>query len=113
MIFEQYGAPHHYSAMKRQYLEQKSTNRWTGRAGPIHWSPRLPEFTPCNYFLCSGLKDIVYRKLRSKMEELKNKVMHSIQTVNNHKLKNVYENLKSRFCFLLTKKSGHFENLLS
>ena len=51
IIFQQDGAPSHFSSDVRQYLDNHFPNRWIGRGGPIRWAPRSPDLTPLDFFL--------------------------------------------------------------
>lgn len=46
----------------------------------------MPDLTPCDYLLWKYLKDLEYRELPTKMEELKNKVSEAIQTIDESKI---------------------------
>ena len=49
-IFQQDGAPPHYSNVVRAYLNNKRPNNWIGRGGPVSWPPYSPDLTPCDIF---------------------------------------------------------------
>ena len=34
----------------RAQLDEKFPKRWIGRRGPIEWTARLPDLTPCDFF---------------------------------------------------------------
>lgn len=53
--FQQDGAPPHYAASVRQYLNLQYPGRWIGRRGPMEWPARSPDLTPLDFFLW-GLK---------------------------------------------------------
>ena len=55
-IFQQDGAPLHWSFIVRQYLNATQHNRWIGCANNdgcilLHWPPRSKDLTPCDFFL--------------------------------------------------------------
>lgn len=50
LIFQQDGAPPHYAANVRTFLDETFPNRWIGRRGPIEWPPRSPDLTPMDFF---------------------------------------------------------------
>ena len=50
VIFQQDGAPAHYSTDVRSFLDETFPDRWIGRRGPIEWAPRSPDLTPCDFF---------------------------------------------------------------
>ena len=45
-IFQQDGAPAHYSRDVRSFLNEKFPDGWIGRRGPVKWAPRSPDLTP-------------------------------------------------------------------
>ena len=50
MIFQQDGAPPHFSKEVRAWLNEKFNGRWIGRGGPMSWAPRSPDLTPLELF---------------------------------------------------------------
>ncbi|GBO20425.1 hypothetical protein AVEN_196227-2, partial [Araneus ventricosus] len=64
-IFQQDGAPPHWSTEVRTFLNQHLPKRWIGRNGDADdvfcsWPPRSPDLTPCDFFLWGYVKDRVY-----------------------------------------------------
>ena len=51
IIFQQDGAPAHFSTDVRHYLDNHFPKRWIGSGGPIRWAPRSPDLTPLDFFL--------------------------------------------------------------
>uniref|UniRef100_A0A914Z2X2 Transposase n=1 Tax=Panagrolaimus superbus TaxID=310955 RepID=A0A914Z2X2_9BILA len=50
-IFQQDGAPPHWTLAVRAWLDATFPNRWIGRDSPIMaWPPRSPDLTPMDYF---------------------------------------------------------------
>ena len=60
MIFQQDGAPPHFSNIVRAFLNDTFPNRWIERGGPTNWPPRSPDLSPPDYFLWGYLKSKVY-----------------------------------------------------
>lgn len=56
LIFQQDGAPPHYSLPVREYLNNRFPGRWIGRRGPMEWPARSPDLTPLDFFLWEHLK---------------------------------------------------------
>lgn len=48
-IFQQDGAPPHYSREVRDLLDEKLPDSWIGRGGPTNWPPRSPDLTPLDF----------------------------------------------------------------
>jgi hypothetical protein len=57
---QQDGAPPHYLEQVREYPNAHFLGRWIGRAAPIAWPPRSPDFTPLDFFLWGFVKDRVF-----------------------------------------------------
>lgn len=49
--FQLDGAPPHYAADVRDWLNFNFPNRWIGRGGPVAWPSRLPDLNPLDFFL--------------------------------------------------------------
>lgn len=60
LTFQQDGAPPHFVAPVRQFLDDNFTGRWIGRRGPIEWPARSPDLSPLDFFLWGHLKSKVY-----------------------------------------------------
>ena len=73
-IFQQDGAPAHFSREVRAFLNQNFPMRWIGRSGPMTWSPRSPDLSPLDYFVWGFLKDRVYQVQSKNLEELKQRI---------------------------------------
>lgn len=51
LAFQQDGAPPHFAATVRQFLNDTFPGRWIGRRGPMmEWPPRSPDMTPLDFF---------------------------------------------------------------
>jgi hypothetical protein len=64
-IYQQDGAPTHYHHLVRGYLNQHLPQRWIGCTAAndqalLHWPPRPPDLTPCDFFLWGYVKDSVF-----------------------------------------------------
>ena len=51
VVFQQNGAPPHWSLMICDFLNETFPNRWIGRSGPTPWRPRSPDITPLDFFV--------------------------------------------------------------
>ena len=51
IVFQQDGAPAHFSVNVRQYLDNQFPERWIGRGGSIRWAPSSPDLAPLDFFL--------------------------------------------------------------
>lgn len=70
LLFQQDGAPPHWTIPVRNWLDFWFPQRWIGRSGPIAWPARSPDLTPLDYFLWGYLKHKVYKHTISDVENL-------------------------------------------
>ncbi|GFS89326.1 DUF4817 domain-containing protein [Trichonephila clavipes] len=80
-------APPHWNKNVREFLNEHLLHRWIGRAGPkdficLHWSPRSPDLTPCDFFLWGFVKDKVFvRPVPQDLEELKQRMTAVLNSI--------------------------------
>lgn len=114
MIFQNDGAPCHYAAQVRNYLNSTYPNRWIGRRGPINWPPRSPDLNPIDFFIWGYFKEITYAREASSEVELRAKILEAENVVRNNR--EAFRALKENFlrrCRLCISMGGRqFENLL-
>ena len=82
MIWQQDGAPAHYSTVVREFLDD-NFSIWIGRRGTIDWPPRSPDLTPCDFSLWGIIKDRVYAQCPRNINQLKNLVVSEFRVLNN------------------------------
>ena len=71
MIFQQDRANLHHATKVRNYLNEKLEHAWIGRRGTTEWPARSPDLTPLDFFFWGVMKDRVYSKKFSDLDELK------------------------------------------
>nr|XP_012152408.1 PREDICTED: uncharacterized protein LOC105664076 [Megachile rotundata] len=69
MYLQHDGAPAHYAADVRSYLDEAFQDRCIGRRGAIAWPARSPDLNPLDFFFWEYLKKEVYRVEVSSPEE--------------------------------------------
>lgn len=79
--FQQDGAPPHFGADVRQYLDVTFPGRWIGRRGAIEWPPRSPDLTPLDFFLWGYLKSKVYFNRPNNLEELQDRIRAEVEQI--------------------------------
>lgn len=110
-IFQQDGAPPHYSLEVRQLLDEKLPDSWIGRGGPTRWPPRSPDLTPLDFFLWGYVKDKVYVTPCPNLTQLKRRITTAIRSVSVEMLLKVWENSQARLSTVIRENGGHFEHL--
>lgn len=115
MYFQMDGAPPHYSANVRNFLNRKYPQRWIGRNGPIHWPARSPDLTPLDFYLWGHMKQLVYATTSTTREELITKIHQAAEEIKNSErvLRTVTQSVSYRALICLNAGGGHFENLIN
>ena len=87
-IFQQDGAPPHWSLNVRQNLNATPHSKWIRCGGNddcvlLHWPPRSPDLTPCDFFLWGYVKGLVYvPPLPTSVDDLKTQITEALKTIN-------------------------------
>ncbi|KFM70121.1 hypothetical protein X975_02734, partial [Stegodyphus mimosarum] len=81
VFLQQDGAPPHWGTIVRSSLNDHFTGRWIGRGSPIPWPPRSPDITPLDFFLWGFVKDNVYTRRVSNIDDLKARITTAIASV--------------------------------
>ena len=90
IIFQQDGAPPHWSSHVRRFLDATFPNRWIGRDDPTPWQPRSPDITPLDVFLWGYVKDIVFSTPVPDITNLKARITDAFATVTEDMLGNTW-----------------------
>ena len=109
IIFQQDGAPPHWSRNVRDYLNETFPNRWIGRDGPIPWPPRSPDITPLDFFFWGYVKDQVYSTRVDSIEHLKERIRNAIRSVTVDMLHSTWREIEFRLDILRATRGAHVE----
>lgn len=112
VIFQQDGAPAHYAALVRQYLNLVFPNRWIGRLGPILWPPRSPDLTSLDFFFWGFLKDRVFRTLPETIQEMENRILEYSLIPDAAMFERVRQSFEARVLLCIHEEGKHFEHIL-
>lgn len=113
MWFQHDGAPAHYSAVVREYLDNEFRRRWIGRGGPIRWPPRSPDLTKLDFFLWGAVKERVYRTAPTTREDMKARIRMAFQEISAATLRNVSQSFLERMRLCVQENGGHIEHLVN
>ena len=111
-VFQQDGAPPHFSNRTRSLLNQRLANRWIGRGGPIPWPARSPDLTICDFFLWGHIQNKVYASSFESNEDLKRRIEQELSEIPISFIRSSYKNFIHRCEVCVSQDGGHFENLL-
>ena len=109
---QQDGAPPHYAAIVRDFLDQEYGNRWIGRGGPITWPPRSPDLNKLDFFLWGYVKELVYHEPPTTMENMQDSIRVAFQLVNNQMLTKVEDSFVKQLRSCIHQNGQHFEHVL-
>jgi hypothetical protein len=92
------GAQPHFHNLVRSYLDERLSNSWIGRGGPMGWPPRSPDLTPMDFLLWGFVKHNVYvPKLLTTLHELKTQIREACANTDQEILHNVWQEVEYRF----------------
>lgn len=112
IIFMQDGANPHWAADVRAHLNRVYENRWIGRDGPIDWPARSPDLNPCDFFLWSQIKSVVYRGEMLIREEASQALIQAFQSIPASMVRNATMSVPRRLTECLMRGGDHFEQYL-
>lgn len=112
LIFQQDGAPPHYSQHVRNYLNNTFPGRWIGRRGAFEWPPRSPDLTPLDFFLWGHIKSKVYSTPPDTLEDLRRRIIHECREVTPQMLQNVRHRFEDNLYHCMDVGGQQFEHLL-
>ena len=116
--FMQDGARPHRTAQVFEFLQEYFDNRVIALDYPsfsgkgMDWPPYSPDLNLCDYFLWGALKDTVFQKSPTTVQELEQLICESCATISIDTLQKVTQNFVFRLRQLCTAKGGHFEKIL-
>jgi hypothetical protein len=108
VIFQQDGAPPHWSLDVCDFLDGTFPQRWIGRDGPTRWPPRSPDITPLDFFLWGYVKDRVYATPIRDVAGLRRKIADVIRTITSDMLK-TWAEIEYRLDILRATNGAHVE----
>lgn len=113
MWYQHDGAPPHTGRNVVEWLQNNFNGRWIGRRGPVHWPARSPDLNPLDFYLWGHLKQLVYAEPINTIEQLENRILNSVHTIQNTvNFAEVYNSLVLRCQACINVNGGIFENLL-
>lgn len=97
-VFQQDGAPPHFSTVARSFLSSVFPNdRIIARGFPNRWPPHSPDLTPLDYYFWGVVKDRVYYCFRpTSINELRERIITVIENIDPDELRRSVLNLPSR-----------------
>lgn len=110
IIFQQDGAPPHFSKEVRAWLDASFPGRWIGRRGPISWPPRSPDLTPCDFALWGHLKQLVYAKPLKDLKSLQKAIKAACASLPLEFFERSMLSFRERLNLIIENGGEHIEN---
>lgn len=111
VIFQHDGAPAHYAASCRRYLDRRF-DRWIGRGGSVAWPARSPDLTPLDFFLWGHVKNEVYAVECTTEEEMRAKIIEVMANIPQEMLQRAVTSVARRMELCITRGGRHIEPFL-
>jgi len=110
MWFQHDGA--HCAGVVRDYLNERFSQRWIGRNDFIRWPPNSPDLTPCDCFLWSYVKGIVFGTEPTTPDDMQNRIRNAMALIPEKMLRRTTLSLQRRLRMCLAVEGDVFEHLL-
>uniref|UniRef100_A0A1B6CQC5 Tc1-like transposase DDE domain-containing protein n=2 Tax=Clastoptera arizonana TaxID=38151 RepID=A0A1B6CQC5_9HEMI len=109
VYFQQDGATAHTARVSMAAVRQIFPNRVISRFGYLHWPPRSPDLSMCDFFLWGFLKSRVYENKPRTLGELRQSIEQNVAQINRQLLERVEANFKKRL-HICQRENGHHLN---
>ncbi|CAL1678200.1 unnamed protein product [Lasius platythorax] len=105
------GAPPHYAAIVRNYLDREYNDRWIGRHGPVAWPPRSPDMTSFNFFLWGYIKN-VYEHAPTTREDMMERIRVACRNISHAVLLKTVRHFQDRLGLCIRVNGDNLEQFL-
>lgn len=112
MWFQQDGATAHTARISMQAVRVLFPGRLISRNGDVHWPPRSPDLTVCDFFLWGYLKARVYRNIPRTIQELKAAIHNEITSIPGDVLQRAMRNVRDRLQECVARDGGHLMDVI-
>lgn len=109
VYFQQDGATAHTARVSMAAVRQMFPNRVISRFGDLHWPPRSPDLSMCDFFLWGYLKSLVYETKPRTLAELRQAIEQNIAQIDRQLLERVEANFRERL-HICQRENGHHLN---
>jgi len=104
--FQQDSATPHKATIVQTWLKDKFGKKFIDKD---LWPPRSPDLNPCDFYLWSHLKSMVYNPLPKTLDDLKANIEREIQKISKNNLNSTFLNFQKRCNLILSAEGGHIE----
>ena len=101
------GAPPHFSCLVTVVLNERFTDAWIGRSGPIPWPTLSPDLSPLDFFLWGYIKNIVYAE--KEYPAPAERITSAIETVTRDMIQKTWQEIEFRLDVSRATNGAHIE----
>jgi len=112
MWLQQDGAPAHFAANFRAFLNRRFGNHWIGRGGPVPWPPRSLDLNALDSYFWRYCKDTVYADAPITRIDMIERIRRACAAVTPEVIRAVMNNVRRRLEMCLQNEGGVIEHLL-
>ena len=113
VVYQQDGAPPHWSNHTLEYLRQYfQGDRLISRRTDNPWPPYSPDLTPPDYFFWGYLKARVYQDNAPTIERLKENIKREIRRIPRDMLERVIDNFNVRVAAVIQQRGAWVEHVI-
>lgn len=113
MWFQQDGAPAHRTLAVRTHLNATYHNKWIGIGSQVHeWPARSPDLTPIDFFLWGTVKDQVFARAPTTMEDMKERIRIAFASITVQTLERVRLSFRDRINMCIRENGRQFEHFM-
>lgn len=111
--FQQDGATSHIGRGNLHHLEELFPGQLISRWSDFAYPPRSPDLTPPDFYLWGHLKEFCFQyPVPRTIPELKNNIIRVIESVRDHTLRALTENVQQRLEACLAVNGEHIEHIV-
>ena len=103
------GAPPHFSCFVTGVLNERFSDAWIGRGGPIPWPRRSPDLSPIDFFLWGYIKNILYAEKIRNIQHLQDRITSAIETVTRDMIQKTWQEIEFRLDVSRATNGAHIE----
>lgn len=110
--FQQDGATAHTARATMNVIRPLFPGRLISRFGDVHWPPRSPDLSICDFFLWGHLKARVYLHRPRTLDDLKEAIRVEVAQVQRPMLERVYANFQERLQQCIVQNGHHMTDVI-
>jgi hypothetical protein len=96
----------------RAILKEMFPGRVVSLHEAVPWPPRLPDLSPCDFFLWGYLKAAAFKHHPRTLDQLKEAIQEEIERISPNMLVRVMENFQERLHMCIGRQGHHLNDII-